>query len=161
MKLHLGIILVLLLSGCISVKLADSKVKRAKNLNFENPKDPFDSTGIEGADKSWINKENGNTISYQSTCEEASEPTLESMLESATKDIRNKEYRLKRNFIFNQRKAIRTLVFGKVDGVSIKLDVVVFKKNNCNFILTYVALDEHFNTNKRIYDRFVRKFKAK
>ncbi|MES2854684.1 MAG: hypothetical protein V4692_02420, partial [Bdellovibrionota bacterium] len=75
-------------SGCVSVKLDTKTATKARDVKFQEPAAPFQELTNPAADKAWQNKDNGNTISYLSTCNEQSDPALEMVAREMTGDLR-------------------------------------------------------------------------
>jgi hypothetical protein len=55
---------------------------------------------------------------------------------------------------------LTTVAEGRVDGVLTRLELMLFKKNNCLYTLSYVALTKSFNDNREAYSKFSESFKA-
>ncbi|MCB0393413.1 MAG: hypothetical protein KDD25_02570 [Bdellovibrionales bacterium] len=160
MRLLQLVLLAAACTSCISLSVGGSKTKKSDKVKYLAPNKDFTSTTVESADAAWINKKRGTTISYQSACEESTEPSLDTIVGNAITDINEKEVLESTNFIFNDRKAFRSKVSGTVDGIPVHLDLVAFKKNGCSYLLTYVSLREHFNKDLNQFEKFVRSFKA-
>jgi hypothetical protein len=129
-------------------------------VKFAEPGAGFKRTTVETADAAWIDSKRGTTISFQSSCDEPAESSLDSIIMSSTEEILEKEFLSKTNLIYNERMAIRANIAGHVDGVPILVDVVVFKKNACNYFISYVALKEHHKKDLNTFEYFIRSFKA-
>jgi hypothetical protein len=63
-------------------------------------------------------------------------------------------------FTYNDREAIQTTATGLTDGINIQMKVVTFKKNACNFILTYVGRTKSFQQEANVFEDFLKGFKA-
>ncbi|MNT62031.1 hypothetical protein D3C72_1997190 [compost metagenome] len=61
---------------------------------------------------------------------------------------------------FNGREAQRTIATGDIDGVPVKLSLMIFKKNNCNYTLSYGGVAKEFVREDRYFDEFLKSFKA-
>ncbi|MDP9034096.1 MAG: hypothetical protein M3O50_04775 [Myxococcota bacterium] len=61
---------------------------------------------------------------------------------------------------FDGREALHTLMRAKLDGVSLRYDIYVMKKDGCVFDLVYVAGPERFAEGTRDFEGFVAAFHA-
>ncbi len=146
--------------ACVSVTLGKDKSKRASDIQFKAPSNPFKEMNVSGADEAWQNKSNGNMISFLSTCNDPADPSLEAVqgdLLSALDDLRviNSEKQT-----FNSRLALTTEAEGFIDGVRTRLETLVFKKNNCIYALSYVGVDKSFADDRGQFRDFVKTFEA-
>jgi hypothetical protein len=57
---------------------------------------------------------------------------------------------------FDRREAQHTVLRAKLDGVPMRYDIYVMKKNGCVFDLVYVAPPEHFADGAADFERFAR-----
>jgi hypothetical protein len=61
---------------------------------------------------------------------------------------------------YNDREAIQTTATGFMDGIAIQMKVVTFKKNACNFIVTYVGRSSMVAREESTFANFLKGFKA-
>jgi len=59
---------------------------------------------------------------------------------------------------FDQREAMRSVVTAKLDGVPMKFDIWVLKKDGCVYDFAYMAPPPHFAGGAPEFERFVRGF---
>ena len=62
------------------------------------------------------------------------------------------------DMMLDGRGALRVFVEGKMDGVPLKMDVVVIKKNNCNFDFVSVTPTDASNEVKNDFEGFLKSF---
>lgn len=161
-KLFSLIILILIpfcLTGCISIGISSSP-EPAKNLSYESPKAPFSAHKIKTGDKIWLSEKTGNSISFISDCSLNSDPSLEALEIDALSGIENIEVQETNTLEYNQRKAKKTVAKGSVDGIKIKVKVISFKKNSCNYNLLFAGKQERFESELSDFDKFAESFKA-
>lgn len=151
---------VLLSTGCVSVKLGDSPLKKAENVRYTAPGSPFDTFEASHVDKAWKNKRNGNSISFLSDCSASSDPSLENLTQTILNDFSGHQIVAQRNLQYNGRQALHSTVSGSVDGVPSKFDILVFKKNSCIYVLTYVAVASTYDQDAATFEKFIRGFHA-
>jgi hypothetical protein len=148
------------LNDCISVKIPTSSGSRAKDVKLQEPAKPFQSINNAAADQAWISNVTGNTISYVSDCNGTSDPSLQ-QLENESLGVLNKLNVVEtKSFEFNGRDARETVAEGEVDGVPVKTALVVFKKNGCNFTLSYGGIRKTFAAEKNYFETFTQNFHA-
>jgi hypothetical protein len=153
----LALALLLPLTACVSVNLGPSGHEKAKDYKFEKPAKPFGEIETENADLAWQSSKTGNTIALISECSKA-DPTLESIRDEILSAITDVKTLQSTELNYNRRKALRTIAQGNVDGVGIQIETLVFKKNECQFSLSYVGRDTLFTNEKQSFDRFTESF---
>ena len=153
------VFLLMICSACISFKISPD-TKRSQAVSYHEPSSPFIETQLTNADKAWIDEETGNIISYQSICNESIDPDLETILQKSTSELLDRKILKKTNMEYNSRRAERVLISGQLDGVSVNLEFVIFKKNSCSYTLSFIGLPEHFNKSKDAFSNFIDGFKV-
>lgn len=146
------------LSGCINVAIGTSSVKKADGVRFTAPQTPFEKVSRDDVDASWRNPKNGNSIAFISDCQDASDPDLDTIASGIFNGIKNLEYKSDENLTYRSREAKRILAHGKVDGVPTFTDLLIFKKNRCIYVLSYVSLDSTRAANTQDFERFIQGF---
>lgn len=148
------------MGACVSVKLPSGTGTPAKDLKYNAPDSPFQEIKVNSGDKAWLSGATGNTISYLSDCNGNADPTLEQLQTDSLGVLDKLKISQSKTFDYNGREALRTLAEGEVDGVPVKTDLVVFKKNGCNFTITYGGVAKTFDSEKRTFEKFLESFKA-
>jgi hypothetical protein len=149
------------LNACVSVELNKSQpITRNENVSFAKPTKPFVELKASDLDHGWRNPQNGNSISFITECSPDVDPTLENIYSGIIKGVNNAESVSKNKITYNGREALRALVTGDVDGVGSKIDFLIFKKNGCTYVITYVALAATFDQNVSDFQKFVDGFRA-
>lgn len=161
MRNHITVcILSLFLQSCVSVQLPASKVASAKNVELEAPPRPFKEIAAKSPDKSWISDSTGNTISYLSECDLKVESSLEQIENETVATLNNLSLLSAESPEYNGRAARFSTYSGTLDGVPVQLSLVIFKKNGCNFILSYGGVSSKFNAEESYFKNFINSFKA-
>lgn len=150
----------LTISGCVSVNLGGHNTHKADGIDFQMPSAPFVKEDNSNVDQSWIDPKTGNTISYLSECGDPADPGLTSIESGALSGLHSLQYLSQKKFSYNHRRARRVKVKGSVDGVPSMVDMIVFKKNGCIYILSYVGVEKHFSGGQDQFDEFVARFQA-
>lgn len=163
MKLFISsaLLLVLLIVGaCVSVKIPTGSGARAKDVKYSIPEKPFRDIENAAADQAWISEKTGNTISYVSECNGSADPTLQ-QLENDTLGVLNKlTVTESKEADFNGRTARSTVAEGEVDGVAVKTELLIFKRNGCNYTLSYGGILKNFEAERRHFQKFTQGFHA-
>jgi hypothetical protein len=148
------------MGACVSVKLPSGAGTPAKDVKFLAPEKPYQEIKVLTGDKAWLSGKTGNTISFLSDCHGTVDPTPQ-QLESESLAVLDKLKILQtKTFDFNGREALLTQAQGEVDGVPVKTELIVFKKNNCNYTLSYGGVFKSFDAEKKYFDSFAESFKA-
>ncbi|WP_413558769.1 hypothetical protein [Bdellovibrio sp. HCB209] len=154
------IIMSLLLGSCVSVELPSGKGKPAENVAFSEPASPFASIKAKSADRAWQSSKTGNTISFLSECGNSSDPSLQTLETESLSAINKLEILKTETALFNGRESRQTISAGTIDGVPVALALVVFKKNGCNYTLSYGGVEKQFNSELPVFEKFKADFKA-
>lgn len=151
----------LLLAGaCVSVNIPTGAGSRAENVSYSEPSPPYDEIEISSGDKAWLSNKTGNTISYLSDCNGRNDPTLQELESESLAALSKLKILESKTTTFNGREALTAEAQGEMDGVPVKTALVVFKKNNCNYTLSYGGLLKNFETEIKYFENFVESFKA-
>ncbi|WP_413582664.1 hypothetical protein [Bdellovibrio sp. HCB288] len=154
------IILSILLSSCVSVELPSGKSKPAKDVEFSEPGSPFKTFKTKNVDRAWQSAKTGNTISYLSECGSNADPSLQTLETESLSAINKLEILKQETTTYNGREARQSVSAGTVDGVPVALALVVFKKNGCNYTLSYGGVEKQFNSEFPVFEKFKAEFKA-
>lgn len=158
-RLFYSILFLLAMAGCVSVNLGDGKTEKAKGVRFQSPGGNFSSVSEDHVDAVWRNQKTGNAISFLSECG-PHDPSLESVTRGILSGFSKHDVLEQKTTDFNNREALITTFKAPVDGVPSQSELVVFKKNGCVYILTYVALEKTFKDDHGAFQKFLREFKA-
>lgn len=146
--------------SCVSVDLPQKKTVPAKNLSWTPPSRPFVANELPQADQAWQVPSDGSTLSFHSDCNKTNESSLDEVLTNLMGALEDRTLLHNERIIFNGRTALKAQIKGTVDGVKTQLAVLVFRKNNCLYNLTYAALEEHFLSHLRDFEKFLTDFKV-
>lgn len=132
----------------------------AKDVKYAKPTSPFDEIEVPSGDKAWLSQKTGNTISFLSDCKSSADPGLQ-QIEGESLAVFDKLKILQtKKFEFNGRDAQRTQAQGEIDGIAVKTELVTFKKNGCNFTLSYGGVAKTFESELSHFENFLESFKA-
>ncbi|WP_374075585.1 hypothetical protein [Bdellovibrio bacteriovorus] len=144
----------------MSVQLPGGKVTSAKDVGFTEPRSPFKEMSGGNSDKAWISEKTGNTISYLSECGGSNEPSLQQLENDSLSAISDLKVQQSDEVTFNGRAARQSVSLGKIDGVSVQIALMVFKKNGCNYTLSYGGVEKQFSSEQKYFEDFKQNFKA-
>ncbi len=160
MKAILIISILLIASSCVTVKLGSTEGHKAVGVSIREPSPPFERVNRQDVDAAFKNPVNGNVISYVSDCKDPADPSLDGIVSTLLTDLTDLKIEFSQNTTFRDRDARRVQAHGKVDGVESALDLLVFKRNDCIFILTYLGVKSAFAENRSEFDKFVEGFEV-
>lgn len=145
-------------TACVSVNVGAGQSEKAADLKYIEPGEPFSKKNDSMSDRLWASSETGNSISYLSECTLKSDPSLEALQTDYISVLKNPQV-IQSNLIqYNQREGIRFQSKGTLDGVPVKFESLIFKKNNCNYTLTYGGREKNFDKEKTIFENFLKDF---
>ncbi len=152
--------LFLFFSGCVSVKLANNGTnKKYDKVEYSNPGKPFIKIENSPGDNSWMSSKTQSVIGFLSDCTNP-DADLKSLEADSVSSVDNPEVRSSEYFDFNGRRALESQILGKVDGVSIFLNLVIFKKSDCSFVLSYSGKRKNESTEKEEFKIFLKGFQV-
>ena len=150
----------LLCAGCVSVDLGAGRAKKATNVIYMEPSGNFHRISNSTVDYAWQNSTNGNTLAFLSECNPKSDIPLKTLEDEYLGALDNAQVRSTKELDYNDRDAIQTVATGHVDGVAVSMEVVIFKKNDCNYTLSFVGREKYFSADEQIFQNFMQGFKA-
>lgn len=160
MRNHLFICsFVLFLGACVSVQLPGGKSTPAEDVEYAAPAAPYKLISTNSADRAWLSASTGNTISFLSECG-ANDPSLQQMETETLSALNSLKIIETKDLSFNGRAARQTVAQGKVDGVPVQILVIIFKKNGCNYTLSYGGIEKNFQVEAAAFESFKQSFKA-
>lgn len=146
--------------SCVSVQLPPAKGTKSDNVKFETPQTPFVEIKSENADRAWLSQSTANTISYLSDCNNSQDPSLDQLMAESVSVLSKLKITNEEKIIYNAREAAKASVQGEVDGVPVHMDILIFKKNSCNYSLLYSGVINKVSEEKLQFENFLRSFKA-
>ncbi|MEQ1875741.1 MAG: hypothetical protein ABL958_03785 [Bdellovibrionia bacterium] len=120
-----------LLAACVSVQLGPNAPDSASDVSFTAPTEPFEKFAVQDVDRAWKNKTNGNSISYRTACNDPAEAEIKTIEQGIVEGLDASKVELSETTQYNSREALHSIVQGKLDGIATKIELMIFKKNNC------------------------------
>jgi hypothetical protein len=146
--------------SCVSVSLPKGEPRRSQDYRVKDPGAPFVSHKAELVDRAWKNPANGSIISVVSECSETADPPLSTLRDDIVRSLSETQVESEKSLSYQAREALRSLVRGKVDGVESLVDLLVFKKNGCAYVLTLITTRPGLASDQPRFDRFLGGFEA-
>lgn len=149
-------------TACVSVKLstAEGSTKRAVGVQYAAPASPFAKNENPDVDASWQNAKNGNVISFLSDCKDPSDPPLDNIVAGVVAGVSDLKFDSRDEVDVQGREGRRVVATGRVDGVPSAIEMLVFKRNYCIYILTYAGVKSTFAANRSEFAKFTQGFRA-
>lgn len=148
------------MSGCVSVALKKEPIVKSDKYTYQNPGSPFKKVDPDNADHAWRNSKTGNTIAVISECSTSRDPELSTLESESVQALSAVKISSSKEMIFNDREALRSTAEGTIDGVSVKIDVLNFKKSSCMYSLTYFGRSKGFQADQNEFENFLKGFSA-
>lgn len=159
LRLFILLIATTLINGCVTVNLPKTSKGKASGVRVTPPNNDFVESKSEKADQLWKHRSTGATISYLSECsDQASDLALletETLNTLAEQQLINQSTRT-----FNDREARWLEAKGKVEGISLQIAQLSFRRNGCDYILTLASRSERFELHRKDFDEFLKGFVA-
>lgn len=149
-----------LVVSCVSIDLSENNVKKAQGMNFRPPESPFVKIESTDIDVGWRNDGNGNTITVVSDCENPYDPSLQSIEDGVVSGLQELKKVETKKSMYNGRASRQSVFTGTVDGIPTQVNLMIFKKNNCIYVLSYLAVVQHYDQDKARFQQFLRGFEA-
>ncbi len=148
----------LALSGCAIFSGGDDEPVKNENVHASPPQSPFEEVKVSSADHVWQSRKTGNTIAYNSACQEKLKADLGTLEKGILKGVDNLKILNETRLTVDGAPAERTRVEGKTEGIPISVDLVVIKKGNCTYDLAYVARTISFSAEQSTFQQFIERF---
>lgn len=154
------IFIMLFFSSCVSVNLPTSRGQKASQVIYRKPNAPFSDIRSNNADQAWLSSVTGNTISFISECNNPADPPLHQIESETLSVMTDLKVLSSQNINFNSREGLHTVAEGQVDGIPVKMKLLSFKKNSCNYSLIFGGLREKLDAEDSYFNDFLQEFKA-
>ena len=155
---------ILFFSSCVSFNFDSLKDQTAQGVVFQAPSAPYKQTVKEGMDVAWENQKNNDTLSFFSNCSPATQFTS---LKQFQKELL---HGLKTFQLFNKKEVSHQnqeayylyLNQFKNKKKSARLDLFLFKKANCFYVLSFLmsTLKKYTTNRTQVFKNFIREFRA-
>ncbi len=151
-------VLLLVLCSCVSVNIKPKAPEKSKFYQFAEPGLPFQKIKSDPTDLAFRDPKTGHTIAVISECSESYDPKLDALEEEITSALTDSKLEKSTEMTFNERDGKRSLFSGKMDGIPVLVETLVFKKNSCAYTLTLLGRVKGFQNQQQIFQKFVESF---
>ena len=149
--------------GCSVDSFIESKLVEPKRSNtFQIGSINSNWTTLQGslADVAYVNKNNSATISLNSTCEKYQDNPLKQLMYNLLASLDEAKWEKDEYFTLDGREAYRVTLRAKADGVPVKAQAIVLRKNYCVYDFIYTAEPQHYQKTVKDFEKFVGSFHA-
>ena len=146
--------------GCVSVSLKDRPPQKATGVKFQAPPEPFHPIAANSGDAAWKNAKTGSVISFLSDCGADSKPTLEQIRDDVINGLQLSQILRERRITVDGTEALRSAIFCQVDGIDTRIELTVFNKDGCSFVLTLVGRPQSIEGDGPAFENFLVGFKT-
>lgn len=146
-------------SACVSLSLSP-ETKVSKDLYFAEPQSNFESRDSDNLDGYFVEPASGNSISIKSSCYDPADPKIETLEVAAFSGMTVVKEVKRAKTQFSKREALHSLKEVRIDGVPVMVEMLIFKKNNCNYLISHVGVKTNFNKTKNDFDSFLKNVRA-
>ncbi|MCB0347571.1 MAG: hypothetical protein KDD37_01985 [Bdellovibrionales bacterium] len=159
---RINLLHLLILTSCVSVQLQKPLVlEKSKYYSLVVPSKPFVRMEQTGMDQYWRNAKNANSISLQTACSENYDPSFQDLSYQNIQGIDEIKKVVESKFDYNSRVGLKSEYEGLVDGISVVIKLVVFKKNNCSYVISYFGKKQSIESDLHTFNKFVNNFRVK
>ncbi len=154
------ILALIFLASCASL---DINVENKKSEKYEIGKLPDYWAPIKDttADASYWSKKTGATILINSLCEKYGSASLYVLTQNILRGVDDLNAEVEEEIMLVDRKALHTIATGKIDGVLIKTNIYVMRKDYCIYDFTYQVQAEFYSKDVKDFENLVKSFKTK
>lgn len=124
------------------------------------PEAPFKDFAAAQADRAWISEKTGNTISYISECGNQNDPSIEQIETDSLNSLSQLVPFKIETLQYNERTARFSIHKGVLDGVQVQIAMMIFKKNGCDYSISYGGLESKFKIEEHLFNNFIQNFKV-
>lgn len=116
-------------------------------------------TQVRGLAAAFYHSGYGATAGVAPVCEGIKDQTLESLAQQELVGLEQRETLEEKRVTVDGREAVEWVVRGSVDGVEMRVNLVVFRKDGCVYDLNLVSKPESFDAARAEFQGFVTGFR--
>ena len=120
--------------------------------------DGWSETKVAGMAVAFYHKEYGATAGVAPICDGVGDSTLESLAQQELVGLEERQTLEEARVTVDGREAIDWVVKGSVDGVEMRVNLVVFRKDGCVYDLNLVSRPDRFDEARQEFRGFVAGF---
>ncbi|ATB44698.1 hypothetical protein [Corallococcus macrosporus] len=136
----LCLLVVMPLLGCHRTTFEDSVLsKPAVRYRIGTLPAYWKQVWLEDNDLAFAEEGTGRALSVNATCKGHDDPSLEVLTRHLLAGFTDRQALAEQRIPMDGREALRSRYLARMDGVPVRLELVVLKKDNCVFDFTYVS----------------------
>lgn len=145
--------------GCASL---DINVEEKKSENYKIGKLPKHWEAIQDtqADASFSSLRSAATIYINSLCERYNNASLDILSQNLLRGVDDVEIEVEEFVTLSNRKAKHTVATGSLDGVQVKMNIYVLRKDYCLYDFTYTARPGNYEKDVKDFENLLHTFKT-
>lgn len=154
--------IVLLIAGIVLAACGAPKAKvTGKVSDFTHGTLPagWKKTEVKGLVTAYYHEEYGATAGVAPGCEGINDHTLESLASRELVGLEQRQTLEEKRILVDGREAVDWVVKGSVDGVEMRVNLIVFRKDGCVYDLNLVSRPDSFEKARAEFQMFVTGFK--
>ena len=147
-------------AGCAASGL-QGDVFQGQGFSFRiaPPPQGWERVDVSHASLAYRDAADGGTVVINGRCGvDGEDVPLEALTQHLFMRFTERQILEQQTFAFDKREALRTVLSAKLDGVPMKFDVWVLKKDGCVYDLGYMAAPQRFERGAAEFERFARGF---
>lgn len=154
---------IVLFASAVALAACGKTAVTGKVVDFSHGPMPADwkKTDVKGMAVAYYHEGYGATAGVAPVCEGISDYSLESLAQQELIGIEQRETVEQTRVTVDGRDAIDWVVKGSVDGVTVKVNLVVFRKDGCVYDLNLVSRPDSFEKAREDFRSFVSGFALK
>jgi hypothetical protein len=146
-------------AGCAGGLQGDLYQGQGFAFRIAPPPEGWQRIEVSHAALAYRDQADGGTIVINARCGvDGEDVPLEALTQHLFMRFTEREILEQQTLPFDHREAMRTIVRAKLDGVPMKFDVWVLKKDGCVYDLGYMAAPSRFERGAAEFERFARGF---
>ena len=148
--------IIVLVYSCSSSKPEDLK---SKDYSYTFNQSGWKDIDSQGADKAYLNENNGSIIMLNSLCKKYDSTGLDVLSNNFLSGITRLEILEKKSVTYKDRAAYTLLSQGKLDGVTVYLNTLTMHRNHCTYDFALISPVKVNETDLKTYQNLLDKIK--
>lgn len=112
------------------------------------------------ADLAYVSKKNGATISLDTTCEKYEDSPINQLMYNLLANLQNSKWEKDEYIKLDDREAYKVILNATADGVPIKAQAIVLRKNYCIYDFIFSGSPSGYKASLPDFEKFVGGFHA-
>jgi hypothetical protein len=141
-------------------RLPKKRADKEATYRFGSPGDDWRALRkVDDVQVAWVHDEYRAVIELHAQCDDQGDSSLDEYTDHLRIDWTHWDIELEEPGTFAGRASLRTVVTARLDGVPMKLELLVFKKDGCLFDLRYATSPKSYDAGRAAFVRVTDGFK--